>query len=908
MKTPFPPQQRLIDLGVSSLKKHKVFLDSSVTGAGKTLMAVERCRALDMPGFVVCPLAVVPSWRKAFEEQGVPCAGIVGWEKLRTGKTGFGRWVTKHQFDWSLSDCVVIFDEVQKAKGRSSQNSKMLIGAKASQLPVLLCSATSAKDPSEMYAIGYALGLHQCKNFVTWAQNHGCEFDFWGSLQMTTSETLARHHLGKLNDAIYGSGKGGRLTREDLVGHFQECAINDDPVDFGSELKSAYNEMADEISIIDGEIKADMVKARAKARQKGEDPANAEVNALTRLLRMRQKVEALKVPVIIDTLKEFRDEGFSVAVFVNFDATADAILARLEEPFSVVRGGQKEQERAFAIENFQRNAHRVIVCNISAGGTGVNLHDEDGGHPRASIISPSFNEKELEQVLGRIDRAGSKTPSLQRILIAADTIEERVMESVRAKLRNMNVLHDTEKLRNKLLTDFVPSHTLNTQLGLPMPQVLEFTEENPTGVMVEVPEPVAKTRYFIHPESNSLFTTDDGSFPSDGLVEELDKEQYDKELAAKTKALSPAPPVAEPAHAEFGPSTLKYFEIAPMYRPRHDDTNEAAEKGTRIHLACETGNLEALVDEERLIAEQMLAAVDMIRARHKLPPDVEDHKEIRLYMRTPSGIETFGTCDRLFIHMNEGVMIDYKTGRNAIDDPEINAQTQAYVAGAFQKFPQLQTVHFYFIVPVRDEVLFATYTRAQLPDLLLRITAIIARAKVATTCNPQPGICDFCARLHDATCLHIERKALVLRNKYLEEGFPIPEEVHSSKVTDGKTMGELLRLSRLMKDWSEAVAFRAKQMAFEEGQEIDGFTKMRVGGKTAVLSTLGAFNALKDQMTPEEFMSCCTLDMGKAESYFSDKAGKGKKAAAIEAMKDTLQDAGLLVQGEGSYQLRVKRK
>lgn len=859
MKTPFPPQQRLIDIGVESLKKNKVFLDSSVTGAGKTLMAVERCRALGLAGFVVCPLAVVPSWRKAFEEQGVPCAGIVGWEKLRTGKTGFGRWVSKTQFDWKLSGCVVIFDEVQKAKGRTSQNSKMLIGAKAAQLPVLMCSATSAKDPSEMYAIGYALGLHQCRNFVTWAQDHGCEFNFWGALRMTASETLADHHLTKLNKAIYGSGKGGRLTREDLASHFQNCAVNDDPVDFGDELKAAYNEMSEEITVIDGEIKADMEKARAKARQRGEDPADATVNALTRLLRMRQRVEALKVPVILETLKGFREEGFSVPVFVNFDATVEAIIERLDEPFSVVRGGQKETERAVAIENFQRNAHRVILCNISAGGTGVNLHDEEGGHPRASIISPSFNEKELEQVLGRIDRAGSKTPSLQRILIAADTIEEKVMESVRAKLRNMRVLHDTEKLRNKLLTDSVPSHTISTQLNLPMPQVLECTEENPTGVLVEVPEPVVA-------------------------------------------------PVTEPAHAEFGPSTLKYFEIAPMYRPRHDDTNEAAEKGTRIHLACETGNLDELVDEERLIAEQMLAAVDMIKARHKLPADVEDHKEIRLYMKTPSGIETFGTCDRLFNNKNEGVMIDYKTGRNAIDDPEVNAQTQAYVTGAFQKFPELQVIHFYFIVPNRDEVLFATYKRAQLPELLLRITAIIARAKAATTCNPQPGVCDFCARLHDASCKHIENKALVLRNKYLEEGFPIPEEVHSSKVNDGKTMGELLRLSRLMKDWSEAVAYRAKQMAFEEGQEIDGFTKLRVGGKTTVISTLGAFNALKDKMSPEDFMSCCTLDMGKAEKFFSDSAAKGGKTAAIEAMKDTLTDAGLLVQGEGSYQLRVKRK
>lgn len=251
-------------------------------------------------------------------------------------------------------------------------------------------------------------------------------------------------------------------------------------------------------------------------------------------------------------------------------------------------------------------------------------------------------------------------------------------------------------------------------------------------------------------------------------------------------------------------------------------------------------------------------------------------------------------------------MIDYKTGRNAIDDPEVNAQTQAYVAGAFQKFPELQVIHFYFIVPVRDEVLFATYKRAQLPELLLRISTIITRARTATTCNPQPGVCDFCSR--QAICQHLADKALVLARKYQFDGYVVPDQVHSSEVTDGKTMGALKTLARLMKSWAEAVDFQANRMAFEEGQEIEGFSKIKVKGKTSVISTLGAFNALKDKMGPEDFMSCCTLDMGKAEKFFSDNAAKGSKSAAIEAMKDTLTDAGLLVQGEGSYQLRVKRK
>ncbi len=50
--------------------------------------------------------------------------------------------------------------------------------------------------------------------------------------------------------------------------------------------------------------------------------------------------------------------------------------------------------------------------------------------------------------------------------------------------------------------------------------------------VAEKSEPV-KTRYFAHPESGCTFTTEDGSRPiGDGLVEEIDKDQYLK-LQAK---------------------------------------------------------------------------------------------------------------------------------------------------------------------------------------------------------------------------------------------------------------------------------------------------------------------------------------------------------------------------------------
>ena len=76
-----------------------------------------------------------------------------------------------------------------------------------------------------------------------------------------------------------------------------------------------------------------------------------------------------------------------------------------------------------------------------AGGTGLSLHDTQGKHPRVSLISPSFSAKNHLQVLGRIHRNGAKSDALQKILVAADSVEEKVMQSIDKKIKNLRALH-----------------------------------------------------------------------------------------------------------------------------------------------------------------------------------------------------------------------------------------------------------------------------------------------------------------------------------------------------------------------------------------------------------------------------------------------------------------------------------
>jgi superfamily II DNA or RNA helicase len=79
---------------------------------------------------------------------------------------------------------------------------------------------------------------------------------------------------------------------------------------------------------------------------------------------------------------------------------------------------------------------------IQAGGLGVSLHDLKGNHPRVSLLTPTDNAVELKQALGRVHRSCGKSKSIQRIIFAAGTVEDKVCVSVRRKLGNIGTVND----------------------------------------------------------------------------------------------------------------------------------------------------------------------------------------------------------------------------------------------------------------------------------------------------------------------------------------------------------------------------------------------------------------------------------------------------------------------------------
>jgi SNF2 family DNA or RNA helicase len=437
-KTLYPCQHEAYLFFLSRLEQGQSTLDTSDVGTGKTVVAVKLARALiekGRPVLVVCPKAVIPMWEREFLGEGVSPLTVLNYEKLRGGRTAWVQKKFKRVMTWKLPEnAVVFFDEVHNCKGVSTQNAQLLIAATLQGHATHNMSATAAEDPTEMRALGYALGLHSLnatdvkgkKSWTRWMSAHGCVQDSWNKWVPTR-----RIYFEPIKERVYSGEEA--CAHKLTVGHFPDSFRDNlvfiDTLDFGDKnaIHNAYAENGITPRIVEDLIEHGTVG--------GNDCV------LVDLLRARQLAESYKLPLITNMVEELIEAGHSVPVFLNFRDSIEYLQTSLRHlnP-QVVQGGQSPQARDEALTAFQTDAARVLLVNVAAGGTGVSLHDTLGNHSRVSLISPSFNAKQHLQTLGRIHRNGAKTDAVQKILVAAGTVEVAVMKSIERKITNMNTI------------------------------------------------------------------------------------------------------------------------------------------------------------------------------------------------------------------------------------------------------------------------------------------------------------------------------------------------------------------------------------------------------------------------------------------------------------------------------------
>lgn len=429
MKTLFPKQQEAHDFFVEQQQAGNCTCDTSHTGIGKTVVACQMALTLGRPVAVICPKSVIPSWGREMEETGLSPLFILNYEKLRTGKTPHMSKTGKKFMRWALpKGTLVLVDEIHKCKGPYTQNAQLLISLIQQGYSVHGMSATASEDPTEMRGLGFMLGLHSLNkpanklhSWYSWMLRNGCDQNEWGKWELTEPD-----YLPFLKEEMYGKNVK-KLTIADFPDSFKKNRVIMDPLAFsnGKQIRAAYEEAEVTPEIIRHFIEHGTV----------EDSEHV----LTKILRARQLAEAFKIPDLVEMAEDLTLEGKSVVIFVNFSDSVQTLCQNLN--CDRIQGGQSAEERQEAIDRFQNDEKHILVANIAAGGTGISLHDIKGKRQRVSIICPSFSAKNHLQTLGRIHRNGAKSDAIQKVVIAHDSIEEVVMDSITNKIKNLNTLH-----------------------------------------------------------------------------------------------------------------------------------------------------------------------------------------------------------------------------------------------------------------------------------------------------------------------------------------------------------------------------------------------------------------------------------------------------------------------------------
>lgn len=412
---------------VRILKNNKACLDASDTGTGKTYTAIAACSILNLKPIIICPKTIKSTWKKVCEYFNVIPEIIINYEALKTGNNYRNLKLIDKKYEFEPQDgTIFIFDEAHRCANLETENCKILLAAKKTFLPILLLSATIADFPDKFKPFFYVLNFikqYQIKDQINKDQNISIEkymriVDDWINRD---KRPMVRIHIMLYPD------RASRMRIDVLGDLFPSTQITATPYNLDDKRRKQIENEYKILQNILQEIK--------------DKESTDKSNPLVYIMRAHQNIEALKIPLFVELTNDYIHNGYSVVIFVNFTKTLEKLCEMLHT-YNKIYGEQTIEERTKIIEDFQENRSKIIICNIKAGGIGISLHDIYGGHPRVSLISPTWSSIDLIQALGRIHRAGGKSKSLQRIIYAAETVEDKIADKIKYKLANINSINN----------------------------------------------------------------------------------------------------------------------------------------------------------------------------------------------------------------------------------------------------------------------------------------------------------------------------------------------------------------------------------------------------------------------------------------------------------------------------------
>ena len=178
-------------------------------------------------------------------------------------------------------------------------------------------------------------------------------------------------------------------------------------------------------------------------------------NVLTRLLRLSQltggflrsddserpvPVSNAKLSALSDIVDGMAEEGKKLVIIARFLPEIDAIRKLLEQKtihYSVVSGEIKDRDEQVRL--FQTDPDTtVFIGQIATAGLGITLTAAD----TMVFYSLDYSMSNFEQTKARIHRVGQRNPCTYIYLVAAGTVDEKVLKALRDKADLARILID----------------------------------------------------------------------------------------------------------------------------------------------------------------------------------------------------------------------------------------------------------------------------------------------------------------------------------------------------------------------------------------------------------------------------------------------------------------------------------
>ena len=179
-----------------------------------------------------------------------------------------------------------------------------------------------------------------------------------------------------------------------------------------------------------------VLDALLKLRQACCDPR------LVKLESAKSVISSSKLDDLAEMVAEMVSEGRRILIFSQFTSMLDLIEPRMHDakiPFVTLRGDTRD--RAAPVNSFEAGEVPVFLISLKAGGRGLNLVSAD------TVIhyDPWWNPAVEDQASDRAHRIGQTKSVFVFKMIAADTVEERILDLQARKSELANLAFTDEQ-------------------------------------------------------------------------------------------------------------------------------------------------------------------------------------------------------------------------------------------------------------------------------------------------------------------------------------------------------------------------------------------------------------------------------------------------------------------------------